>query len=231
MRKTAEPMMAPQPPKAAPSPPGTTSPPLAPTSNPNPFRTGGLPGVNITADTNKPNNGNQFSALNKLPGFNTIPSALNTPKATAVPTTPAATGNIAGDWLQSNLSALNKTVGGDINKANYHDNASAAYALAGERTKTVPPLTAMGWTKELGSFQQPADSVLRFIQRAVQDNPQAFAGYTSALASPLVEGALSVGGPAGLIGMGGLYGLLSGGESLAATKAYLDPLLGKLGIS
>ena len=100
------------------------------------------------------------------------------------------------------------------------------YKMKTQMTKDVPPGSA--FTHHLGSFQGPADSLLRLVQKGVQDNPAAFAGYAGGLARPIVEPLLQT--PVGLPVLAGLNGLLGGGESFAAADTYFRPLLKQVGL-
>lgn len=101
-----------------------------------------------------------------------------------------------------------------------------APALVASATRTQPPLSM--FTHHLGDFQGPANGILSFIQRNVQDNPQQFAGLAAGLGGDLTKGLMAT--PFGLPALTGLYGLLGGGDSFAATHTMFKPLLDRLGI-
>jgi len=89
----------------------------------------------------------------------------------------------------------------------------------------TPPLSK--YTNNLGSFKGVADSFLGAAKGFLENHPDRTASVAGALAPSLVEGLGNFSLPALL----GVHGMLSGGESGMATKAYFDPLLSKLGLS
>lgn len=105
--------------------------------------------------------------------------------------------------------------------------ANPGYDQISKMTQAVPPLSK--FTPQLGSFQEPADAALRFIQNGVRGDPARFAAMAGGLAPGLTGGLLSA-GPVGMAALPGLYGLMGGGESFAAAHQFLKPLLPRLGL-
>lgn len=103
------------------------------------------------------------------------------------------------------------------------------YGMRSAATQQAPPLSHV--TGALGSWKPTADAALGYVQKAIKDEPGAspddrpgvgrFATYSAPLMKPMLDAA----GPAGILGMAGLYGTLAGGDSYAALRRMLRPLL------
>lgn len=155
------------------------------------------------------------------------PAGVAVPKATPAGGSSAAAPQPA--WTLGGMLAAGQGAVQQARDALTDRGGMTGYRLRSAATQAAPPLSYA--TGPLGSWKPTADAGLGYVQKAIQDAPGASpdarpgVGRFAAYSAPLMAPALEAGGPLGILGMAGLYGALAGGDSYAALRRMLAPVL------